>query len=107
MSTRDGGFAALGLAVDTSNPDAYVVKIDANGKTEWTKRFGGSGTDMILGGVEKNNGSLFLGGLTSSNDGFVTGFRGGPVSNQKVNQFPDGKGSRPKSDAWLVELNGN
>lgn len=107
ISTQDGGFAALGLAVEESTPDAYVVKIDANGKTQWTKRFGGSGLDMILGGVEKNNGSFLLGGLTSSDDGDVTGFHGGPVVNQKFPHFPAGKRPGAKADAWLVELNEN
>ena len=107
ISTQDGGFAALGLAVEESKPDAYVVKIDANGRTQWTKRFGGSGLDMILGGVEKNNGSFLLGGLTSSDDGDVTGFHGGPVANQKFPHFPAGKRSGAKADAWLVELNEN
>lgn len=107
IATRDGGFAALGLALDTSNPDAYVVKIDANGKTEWTKRFGGSGTDMILGGVERNSGSFLLGGLTSSNDGDIRGFHGDSVNNQKFQQFPAGKRPRLKADAWLVQLNEN
>jgi hypothetical protein len=101
IATQDGGFAAMGTAVEVekSNPDAFVVKIDANGKTQWTKRFGGSDIDQILGGVEKNNGSLLLGGFTSSNDGDVRGFHGGPVSSRKR--------PGPKSDAWLVELTEN
>ena len=106
ISTQDGGFAALGLAVEESKPDAYVVKMDANGKTQWTKRFGGSGVDMILGGVEKNNGGFLLGGLTSSNDGGITGFHGGPDVNQKFH-VPAGKRPGLKTDAWLVELNEN
>ena len=109
IATQDGGFAAMGTAVEVekSNPDAFVVKIDANGQTQWTKRFGGSNMDMLLGGVEKNNGDLLLGGLTSSNDGDVKGFHGGPVTKQKFHRFPAGKRSGPKNDAWLVELNGN
>lgn len=110
IATHDGGFAAIGCVVKSFTPflaDAYVVKIDSNGKTQWTKQFGGSGNDQILGGVEKNNGSFLLGGLTSSNDGDVSGFHGGPVSKQKFHRFPAGKRPGPKSDAWLVELNGN
>jgi hypothetical protein len=107
MTTQDGGFAAMGVAVENHIPDAYVVRINADGKTQWTKRFGGSRVDMILGGVEKNNGSLLLGGLTSSNDGIVEGYHGGPVTNQKFQHFPAGKRPGPKSDAWLVELNEN
>jgi len=109
IATQDGGFAAMGTAVEVekSNPDAFVVKIDANGKTQWTKRFGGSDIDQILGGVEKNSGSFLLGGWTSSNDGDVSGFHGGPVSNQKSPRYPAGKRPGPKKDAWLVELNEN
>ena len=110
IATQDGGFAAIGCVVKGFKPflaDAYVVKMDADGKTQWTKQFGGSGNDQILGGVEKNNGSFLLGGLTSSNDGDVSGFHGGPVTNQKFHRFPAGKRPGPKSDAWLVELNEN
>jgi hypothetical protein len=106
-TTQDGGFAAIGTVVENSNPDAFVVKIDANGKTQWTKRFGGSGIDMLLGGVEKNSGSFFLGGLTSSNDGDVSRPHEGPVAKQKFHRFPAGNRPGPKSDAWLVELNEN
>jgi hypothetical protein len=107
MTTHDGGFAAIGVAIENHSPDAFVVKIDANGKTEWTKRFGGSGVDMILGGVEKNNGGFLLGGLTSSNDGDVRGLHEGSIGSQKFQHFPAGKRPGPKSDAWLVELNEN
>lgn len=107
IATQDGGFAAVGIIVERSNPDAYVVKLDANGITQWTKQFGGSGIDMIQGGVEKNNGSFLLGGMTSSNDEDISGFHGGSVTNQKFHQFPSGKRSGPKADAWLVELNEN
>ena len=103
-ATKDGGFAAMGIAVENSNPEAFVVKIDANGNTQWKKSFGGSKLDMILGGVEKNNGSFLLGGLTSSNDGDVKGYHGGPVTKQKFHRFPAGKRTWPTSDAWLVEL---
>jgi hypothetical protein len=110
IATQDGGFAAIGCVVKGFKPflaDAYVVKMDADGKTQWTKQFGGSGNDQILGGVEKNNGSFLLGGLTTSNDGDVSGFHGEPVVKQKFHQFPAGKRQGPKSDAWLVEINEN
>ena len=104
-ATKDGGFAGMGISVENFNPEAFVVKIDANGNTKWKKSFGGSNLDMILGGVEKNDGDLFLGGITSSNE--LSGFHGGPVTNQKFRRFPAGNRSGPKSDAWLVELNEN
>ncbi|HEU5168543.1 MAG TPA: hypothetical protein VFU29_23520 [Chitinophagaceae bacterium] len=107
IATHDGGFAAVGVVVERSSPDAFVVRIDANGKTQWTKRFGGSAKDEIMGGIEINAGKFLLGGLTSSDDGVVSGFHQGSVSNQESSQFPGGKRPRPNSDAWLVELNEN
>lgn len=107
IATRDGGYAAMGLAVVDSIPDAYVVKIDANGQTQWTKRFGGSSLEMILGGAEISSGSFLLGGLTYSSDGIVTGYHGGPVGSRKFQHFPGGNRPGPKSDAWLSALNEN
>ena len=110
VAAQDGGFVAIGAISHTIHPflgDAYVVKIDANGNTQWTKRFGGRGNDQILGGIEENNGSLLLGGFTSSDDGVVSGIHQDPVANQKVPQFSASKRPGPKSDAWLVELNEN
>ena len=105
IATKDGGYAAVGLTVKESNPDAFVVKIDANGNTEWTKRFGGSGVDMILGGIEKNNGNFLLGGLTFSNDGIISDSKGGPKGNSRFRRFPAGQViASSKSDAWLIEL---
>jgi len=106
IATQDGSFAGVGiLLADGINPEGFVVKIDANGNTQWKKSFGGSKLDMILGGVEKNNGGFFLGGITSSNE--LSGFHGGPFTNQKFRRFPTGNRPGPKSDAWLVELNQN
>lgn len=107
IATRDGGYAAIGLAVEESTPDAFVVKIDANGQTQWTKTIGGSGRDMFLGGAEINNVSLILGGLTLSNDGIITDYHGGPIGNNRFQHFPAGNKPGPKSDAWLVGLNEN
>ena len=38
-------FVTMGTVLKRPNPDAYFVKIDANGKTQWTKRFGGFDID--------------------------------------------------------------
>jgi hypothetical protein len=115
IATRDGGFVAVGGIVHTTDPfvpDAYALKIDANGKTQWTKRFGGSGFDQILSGVEENDGNILLGGWTSSIDGDVSGYHSSvPVVSQKYFHFPRGKGTSkrkiPTQDVWLVELSPN
>jgi len=109
IATRDGSFVAIGA---TGHPhdffDAYAVKIDPNGNTLWTKRFGGSGNDQVLGGVEGNDGNILLGGLTNSADGDVIGYHSEPVVSQKNVPSPKDNGiSHKKSltkDAWLVEL---
>lgn len=107
IATKDSGFLAMGISVENFNPQAFVVKLNADGITQWTKSFGGSRLEMILGGVEKNRGRFFLGGLTSSNDGIVSGFHGGPVANRKFGGAQVGQRPNPKNDAWLVEINEN
>jgi len=112
IATRDGSFVAIGA---TGRPhgsfDAYAVKIDPNGNTLWAKRFGGSGNDQLLGGVEGNDGNILLGGLTNSADGDVNGYHSAPVVLKKNAHSPKGDGISHKKDltkdAWLVELNEN
>jgi hypothetical protein len=45
--TSDGGFIMIGQTFSFSSPggDAYLVKMDVNGDTTWTKRFGGAYSD--------------------------------------------------------------
>lgn len=45
--TSDGGFIMVGQTFSFNSPggDAYLVKMDANGDTTWTKRFGGAYSD--------------------------------------------------------------
>ena len=104
IATKDSGFLAMGIAVENFNPEGFVVKLNEDGITQWTKSFGGSRLDLILGGVEKNRGRFFLVGLTSSNDGIVTGFHGGPIANRKFGGSPVGQRPNPKNDAWLIEI---
>ena len=91
ISTRDGGFIVMGFIGHIFDPigfDAYAVKLDANGITQYTKRFGGSGVEGMQCGVEANNGSILIAGWTSSNDADVSGNHGG-------------------LDGWLVSLEEN
>jgi hypothetical protein len=85
---HDGGYLAMGGVGHPINGifDAYVVKVDANGNTQWTKRMGGSEYDAIQCGLEVSRGNILMGGMTSSNDNDVSGNKGGP------------------GDAWLVRL---
>jgi hypothetical protein len=87
-ATHDGGYLAMGGVGHPINGifDAYVVKVDSTGNTQWTKRMGRSEYDAIQCGLEVSRGMMLMGGMTSSNDGDVSESHGGP------------------GDAWLVEL---
>ena len=107
IATHDGGFVAVGAILHTLNPflaDGYVVRMDAKGKTQWKKRFGGSGNDQILSGVEENDESFLLGGLTSSEDGNVSGSHVGHAISQQCHRFPVHKEETLTTDVWLVQL---
>lgn len=92
IQTCDHGFAVFGIiATGLSNiqtAQGYVAKIDANGITLWTRKFGGTDVDFFWKGTEAQNGNLLLAGETWSNDGDVNGNHGG-------------------LDGWIVKLNNN
>ena len=46
--------------------DAFVAKIDSDGKMVWTRYLGGSGTDLARGIVTDGSGNLFVAGQTDS-----------------------------------------
>ena len=104
-ATHDGGFLLVGIIInhlDPLLPDAYVVRLNSNGDTLWTKRIGGSNSDYFLGVVEKNDNRILAGGQTYSSD--IPGFHGGPFTSQKFRLYPGKKKDGPASDAWMVEL---
>lgn len=68
--------------------DAWLVKIDANGKVLWNKTYGGSGTEIIQAVVHAADGNFFVAATTDSNDGDV-------------------KASHGQKDIWLFKVDGN
>jgi len=103
-ATHDGGFLLVGGIyghADSLLPDAYVVRLNSNGDTLWTKRIGGSNRDFLLGVVEKNDNRILAGGQTYSLN--IPGFHG-PSPSQGYPRFREGKKNGPASDAWMVEL---
>jgi hypothetical protein len=104
-STRDGGFILVGGIfghAESFLPDAYVIRLNSNGDTLWTKRFGGNDADLLLGVVEKNDNRILAGGQTWSLN--LPGFHGGPFTAQIFGRYPGKKKNGPASDAWMVEL---
>lgn len=68
-------------------PDGLVVKLSSSGVVQWQKVIGGSGAENLLSIHPTADGGFIASGLTTSNDGDVSGFHGGN-----------------EPDAWVVKL---
>lgn len=67
ITTADGGYALLGMTTSNSagGYDLYVVRLDANGDTLWTRTVGGSGNDKSMDLVQTGEGDFVLLGWTN------------------------------------------
>lgn len=77
-----GGYSNSGVSGNKTNAssggyDYWIVKADANGNRQWSKSFGGSGSDYLYSLQQTRDGGYFLGGwsdssvsLTKTNAGF-------------------------------------
>lgn len=84
--STDGNVSGKHIGADTA--DAWLVKLGVKGELKWQKCIGGSGGDYAISIIASNDSGIIFTGLTSSNDGDVTGNHGG-------------------SDIWVVKLNGS
>lgn len=58
----DGGFVIVGKTETRKNgDDLYLLKIDANGKTKWSRTYGGESDDIGYDIVTTNDGYLIVG----------------------------------------------
>ena len=95
QQTADGGYIVAGKSVSkdgdaigrTESGDFWIVKLNSTGNIEWQKGFGGSGFETANTIQQTTNGGYIVAGLSTSNDGDVTGNHGG------------------RADAWVVKLN--
>jgi hypothetical protein len=96
VATPDGGYTVIGSAKSNDgdvhgnhgDADLWLLKLDTNGDTLWTKTYGGSvdeGNGCI---VSTPDGGYAVAGFTGSNDGDVRGNHG-------------------SHDMWLIKLNSN
>lgn len=69
----------------TNEYDVWLLNFDQNGDLNWDKKFGGSNSDMGSSIVRTIDGTYYILGVTSSNNGDVTGNNGG-------------------SDFWLLQV---
>jgi hypothetical protein len=95
-----GGYVVLGYT-DYSNGtvgDMWLLRLDANGDTLWTRRFGGSGCEIGYWISTAHDGGYVLTGWTSTNssgscDLFVV--RTSPDVGMEERAQPDASGSQP------------
>ncbi|MEI7658408.1 MAG: hypothetical protein WCK33_10120 [Phycisphaerae bacterium] len=68
VSTRDGGYATTGSIVNvgSDNRDILVVKYAADGKLDWSVRFGGDGQDIGYSIEQTSDGGFIIGAETTS-----------------------------------------
>ena len=85
QQTTDEGYIVAGVSYSNDgdvtgnhgNGDNWVVKLDANGNIIWQKSLGGSGNDVAQSIQQTTDGWYIVAGMSSSNDGDVTGNHGG------------------------------
>lgn len=78
VKTTDGGYLLIGDTGSDHYPgikshgkiDAWVVKIDKNGKQVWNKTYGGSKVDGVES-VVQCDGGFIISGITFSNNGHI------------------------------------
>jgi hypothetical protein len=96
LQTEDGGFLVSGITGSNNgqvsgnhgNYDLWLVKLNASGDLIWQKCIGGSGQDYPWEMKAINGGNFMLVGMTNSNNGDVSGNKGG-------------------FDLWMVKISGN
>ncbi|HEY6161429.1 MAG TPA: T9SS type A sorting domain-containing protein, partial [Bacteroidia bacterium] len=64
----DGGILASGKA----NADIFLVKLDATGQVQWTKRFGNNSYDHPNCVIKTNDGNNIIGGYDIDYNSFIT-----------------------------------
>jgi len=69
IQTSDGGYAIAGSTTSSGvgEADVYVVKLDANGKPQWTKTIGAKNKNLIKSSIiQTSDGSYVIAGTTGS-----------------------------------------
>jgi hypothetical protein len=68
IQTSDGGYAIAGStkSFGAGGEDVYVVKLDANGKLQWTKTIGGENDDRGFSLIQTSDGGYAIAGSTIS-----------------------------------------
>ena len=72
VQTKDGGYLIVGGygKIHNANGLGYILKLDKNGKVEFEKKYGGSGTDEFQNIISNEDGTYTIIGYTSSPNAF-------------------------------------
>lgn len=79
--TNDGGFILAGTTISTNGDivdkphgmvDGWVIKTDSSGNLQWSKVVGGTKDDRLYSCIQDPDGSVYVGGFSSSADGDLT-----------------------------------
>ncbi len=98
VKTNDGNYMIVGAAISSDgnvsnskgNSDAWVIKIDENGRLLWEKSFGGSGFDAAFA-IDQGKGifsSYVIAGNSKSTDG-------------------DASKNNGENDFWVIKIDNN
>jgi hypothetical protein len=80
LTAADGGFVILGSTKSTDgdiidktgdDKDIWIIKTDAQGVTQWSKTYGGSGDDEGTNIAKTRDGGYVVSGFTRSSDGDI------------------------------------
>ncbi len=68
IQTADGGYIVTGVSYSfgAGNGDVYLVKLDVNGDSLWTKAYGGTSLDYGYSVQQTSSGSYIVAGYTES-----------------------------------------
>jgi hypothetical protein len=85
QQTADGGYIVGGetnsidgdITINHGDYDCWIIKLNATGKIQWQKTFGGAFEDVALSVQQTTDGGYILAGYTGSTDGDVTSNQGG------------------------------
>ncbi|HZV11892.1 MAG TPA: T9SS type A sorting domain-containing protein, partial [Candidatus Kapabacteria bacterium] len=99
-ATNDGGCLISGYSTsndidvsghhgDTTNYDAWIVKVDSLGTIHWQKSLGGTAMDGASGIIPTRDGGVAFAGNTQSTDGDLANISRAPLGNE---------------DCWIVKL---
>ena len=68
IQTSDGGYAIAGTtsSFGAGEVDVYVVKLDANGKLQWTRTIGGPASEAGNSLIQTSDGGYVIAGATTS-----------------------------------------